>query len=150
MQSVVWYTVLNLNNFLWLDFFTHKVIIFLNQHKISRLMVYNMTTWKFWLSKEIFCPHGRFLGDWRPPKQGQYKFLKLHDILITNQKSDLVRNDLNTKLTPASRVCNDCNDQNPRSKHDKWPIRQMTHFLHLLFELWRLVYFIYAFKDLSK
>ena len=35
-----------MNNFLWLDFFTHKVIIFLNQHKISRPMVYNMTTFE--------------------------------------------------------------------------------------------------------
>ena len=46
VQSVVLYTVLNLNNFLLRDFFTHKVIIFLNQYNISRTVVYNMTTFE--------------------------------------------------------------------------------------------------------
>ena len=90
VMKLLWYLITctstsNMNNFLWLDFFTHKVI-FLNQHKILRPIVYNMTTF------ENF--------DWPRPKQGQ-NFLKLHGILITKQKSDLVRNDLHTKLTPA-------------------------------------------------
>ena len=38
------------------------------------------------------------------PETGTVEFLKLYGILITNQKSDLVRNDLHTKLTPAPRV----------------------------------------------
>ena len=33
----------NDNNFFSLHFFTHKVILFRNQHKISRRLVYNMT-----------------------------------------------------------------------------------------------------------
>ena len=38
------------------------------------------------------------------PETGTVEFLKLYGILITNQKSDLVRNDLHTKLTSAPRV----------------------------------------------
>ena len=41
------------------------------------------------------------------PETGTVEFLKLCGILITNQKSDLVRNDLHTKLTPVPRVLED-------------------------------------------
>ena len=41
------------------------------------------------------------------PETGTVEFLKLCGILITNQKSDLVRNDLHAKLTPVPRVLED-------------------------------------------
>ena len=62
------------------------------------------------------------------PETGTVEFLKLYGILITNQKSDLVRNDLHTKLTPAPRVEEvKPSDKARESFHDQFEV--WGHFL---------------------
>ena len=64
-----------------------------------------MTTFEnFGQAKKFFALIGGFWAFDHARNRDSNFFLKLHGILITNQKSDLVRNDLHTKLTPAPSV----------------------------------------------
>ena len=76
MQSALLYTVLNLNNFLWLDFFTRKVLLFLISIKFRVQWYIIWPLLKILIKQRHFLPSWAVSGQLTMPETGTVEFFE--------------------------------------------------------------------------